>query len=395
VQLNQLGKPLPRSGHYDGVLLVSVVLLCIFGVIMVYSSSAILARAANESDTVYLRAQVGKLIFGLGLLLVFMRLPYRVLAGRFAVWAVLGSILLLGLLLLPLGLAVVVRGTRRFLNLGLFVVQPAEFARISLVVFLSAWGARVGEERMRGDRRTLVVPLVAIGLVAGLIVLQPNLSSAVLVGMLGFVLLWSAGQPWQRLAVVLVPLVGVVAVSLRGYQLRRIVGFLEGLTGGGGSGLSYHLKQSLIAAGSGGLLGKGIGQGLQKYHYLPFPHTDSILGVVAEETGFLGVLVLFVVYGIVFLRGLRIARHAPDRFSGLLALGLTLSVAVNVFLHSAVVLGVGPATGVPLPFISHGGSSLLVHLTAMGMLLSISRHVRPETEAVQRTWVPGALSRVS
>jgi cell division protein FtsW len=392
--MNRIGRPLPRSGHYDGVLLVSVVLLCIFGVIMVYSSSAILARAASQSDTVYLRSQVGKLCFGLCLLLLFMRIPYRVLAGRFAVWALLGSCLLLVLLLLPIGLAVVVRGTRRFLNLGLFVVQPAEFARISLVVFLAAWGARVGEERMRDNRRTLVVPLAAIGLVAGLIVLQPNLSSAVLVGMLGFVLLWLAGQPLKRLAVVLVPLVGVGAASLRGYQMQRIVGFLEGLPGGG-SGLSYHLKQSLIAAGSGGLLGKGIGQGLQKYHYLPFPHTDSILGVVAEETGFLGVLVLFVVYGIVFLRGLRIARHAPDRFSGLLALGLTLSVAVNVFLHSAVVLGVGPATGVPLPFISHGGSSLLVNLTAMGMLLSISRHVRPEAESVGRSWVPGALSRVS
>jgi cell division protein FtsW len=393
--MNQIGKALPRSGHYDGMLLLAVILLCIFGVIMVYSSSAILARAASQSDTVYLRSQVGKLFAGLGLLFLFMRLPYRVLAGRFAVWALGGSILLLGLLLLPLGLAVVVRGTRRFLNLGLLVLQPAEFARLSLVIFLAAWGARVGEERMRVNRRTLVVPLAAIGLVAGLIVLQPNLSSAALVGMLGFVLLWSAGQPIKRLAVILVPMLGVVAVNLRGYQLQRIISFLEGLLGGGSNGLSYHLKQSLIAAGSGGLLGKGIGQGLQKYHYLPFPHTDSILGVVAEETGFLGVLVLFAVYGIVFLRGLRIARHAPDRFSGLLALGLTLSVAVNVFLHSAVVLGVGPATGVPLPFISHGGSSLLVNLTAMGMLLSISRHVRPEAEAVQRSWVPGALSRVS
>jgi cell division protein FtsW len=393
--MNRIGKPLPRSGHCDGVLLVSVVLLCIFGVIMVYSSSSILARATNQSDTVYLRSQVEKLIFGLGLLLLFMRLPYRVLAGRFAVWALSGSILLLGLLLPPFGLAVVVRGTRRFLNLGLFVLQPAEFARLSLVVFLAAWGARVGEERMRDDRRTLVVPLVAVGLVAGLIVLQPNLSSAALVGMLGFVLLWLSGQPVKRLAVVLVPLTGAVAANLRGYQLQRIVSFVEGLLSGGGSGLSYHLKQSLTAAGSGGLFGKGIGQGLQKYHYLPFPHTDSILGVVAEETGFLGVLVLFVAYGIVFQRGLRIARHAPDRFSGLLALGLTLSVAVNIFLHTAVVLGVGPATGVPLPFISHGGSSLLVNLAAMGMLLSISRHVRPEAEAVQRTWVPGALSRVS
>lgn len=393
--MNRVGMALPRRGKCDGVLLTSVVLLCIFGVIMVYSSSAILARAANESDTVYLRAQVGKLIAGLGLLGLFMRIPYRVFAGRFAAWAFGGSVLLLVLLLLPTGLAVVVRGTRRFLNLGLLVVQPAEFARLALVLFLAAWGARVGEDRMRNDRRTLVVPLAAIGLVAGLIMLQPNLSSAALAGMLGFVLLWLAGQPLKRIVLVLVPLAGGVAVSLRGYQLQRIIDFLKGLMDGGSSSLSYHVKQSLIAAGSGGLLGKGIGQGLQKYHYLPFPHTDSILGVVAEETGFLGVLVLFTVYGIVFLRGLRIARHAPDRFSGLLALGLTLGVAVNVFLHSAVVLGVGPATGVPLPFVSHGGSSLLVNLTAMGMLLSISRHVRPQAEPVKRSWVPAALSRAS
>jgi cell division protein FtsW len=393
--MKQAGMPLPRRGQCDGVLLTSVILLCIIGVVMVYSSSAILARADNQSDTVYLRAQVGKLIVGLGLLALFMRIPYRVFAGRFAIWAFGGSVLLLVLLLLPTGLAVVVRGTRRFLNLGLLVVQPAEFARLALVLFLAAWGARVGEERMKQDRRTLVVPLAAVGLVAGLIMLQPNLSSAALAGMLGFVLLWLAGQPLKRLAFVLLPVVGVVAASLRGYQLQRIVTFLEGLLGGGTSSLSYHLEQSLIAAGSGGLFGKGIGQGLQKYHYLPFPHTDSILGVVAEETGFLGVLVLFTVYGIVFLRGLRIARHAPDRFSGLLALGLTLGVAVNVFLHSAVVLGVGPATGVPLPFVSHGGSSLLVNLTAMGMLLSISRHVRPQAEPVKRSWVPGAFSRAS
>ncbi len=392
--MSQIGRPLPRSGHYDGMLLASVILISLFGVIMVYSSSAILARTAAQSDTMYLRSQLGKLIVGLGLLLLFMRLPYRVLSGRAAAWALGGSVLLLVLLLLPLGLAVVVRGTRRFLNVGVLAIQPAEFARFALIIFLAAWGAHIGEDRMRQDRRTLVVPLAAIGLVAGLIVLQPNLSSAALVGMLGFALLWLGGQPLKRLALVLVPVVGLAAASLRGYQLQRIMDFLRSLIGGGGE-LSYHLKQSLIAAGSGGLLGKGIGQGLQKYHYLPFPHTDSILGVVAEETGFVGVLLLFVAYGILVLRGLRIARYAPDRFSGLLALGITLSVAVNVVLHSAVVLGVGPATGVPLPFISHGGSSLLVNLIAMGMLLSISRHIRPETEAVHRSRVSGALLRMS
>jgi cell division protein FtsW len=225
-----------------------------------------------------------------------------------------------------------------------------------------------------------------LGVLCGLIQLQPNLSSAALLGLLGLTLLWLGGQPLRRLLVLVAPVIPAALLTLRSYQWQRIVNFVQALLGGKEAELPYHLKQSLIAMGSGGFLGKGIGQGLQKYHYLPFPHTDSILGVVGEETGFLGVLVLFAVYGIVILRGLRIARLAPDLFSGLLALGLTLSMAMNVLLHSAVVLGVGPATGVPLPFVSHGGSSLLTNLCAMGILLSISRHVQPEPDLVRRPW---------
>lgn len=383
--MNSARQPLPRRRPVDGVLLTCVLLLCLFGIVMVYSSSAILATAEHQSHTVYLRSQLGKAVVGLILLFICSRLPYRVLAGR-AAWYLLGAaLLLLLLLLLPVGLAVVVRDTRRFLNLGFMAVQPAEFARLAMILCLASYASRK-QDWFRESWKSLVVPVLIIGSTAGLIVLQPNLSSALLLGLLGFALLWLGGQPLRRLLLCVAPVGVAVALTLRGYQLARITRFLDSIGGDGGTGLSYHLKQSLIAMGSGGLLGKGIGQGLQKYHYLPFPHTDSILGVVGEETGFLGVLVLFTVYGILLWRGLRIARLARDPFAGLVALGLTMSVAMNFLLHSAVVLGLGPATGVPLPFVSHGGSSLLTNLAAMGILLSISRTIEPAPLPAGRTW---------
>lgn len=373
-----------ESGKMDGVLLTCVLLLVLGGVVMVYSSSAILAQDQGGSETSYLRSQLEKAAVGVGLMFLFSRMPVRFFYGRSAWWALAIAGLLLLLLLLPIGLAVEVRETRRFLDLGLIRIQPAEFARLALLIFLAYYASKK-EEWFQKSKRSLIVPLGAIGGLAALTALQPNLSSAVLMVLLGFLLLYLGGQPLRRLLLVCVPALAVAPFVMKAYQVRRILHFWEYL-GGGAESLPYQVKQSLIAVGSGGLLGSGIGQGLQKYHYLPFPHTDFILGIVGEETGFLGLLVLFAFYGIILLRGLRIARHAPDRFTELLALGLTCSVALNFFLHSVVVLGLGPVTGVPLPFISHGGSSLLVNLTGMGILLSISRKARPAAEAIPKSW---------
>jgi cell division protein FtsW len=375
-----------EMGKVDGVLLTFVLFLVLGGVVMVYSSSAILAQDQGGSETSYLRSQMEKAAVGIVLMFVFSRMPIRLLYGRGAWWALAAAGLLLVLLLLPVGLAVKVRDTRRFLNLGIIKIQPAEFARLALLIFL-AYYASHKEEWFRKSWRSLIVPLGAVAGVAGLTALQPNLSSAVLMGMLGFAVLLLGGQPLRRLILLVVPVVAAAPFLMKAYQVRRILKFGEYL-GGGSESLPYQVKQSLIAVGSGGLMGRGIGQGLQKYHYLPFPHTDFILGIVGEETGFLGLLVLFTFYGFVLMRGLRIARYAPDRFSQLLALGLTMSVALNLFLHSVVVLGLGPVTGVPLPFISHGGSSLLVNLISMGILLSISRQARPAQESIPRAWNP-------
>ncbi len=381
-----------ESGRMDGVLLTFVLVLCLAGVLFVYSSSVILAQTEHKPDTAYLSSQVEKLVLGLILLAVCAKWQHRLLRGRIA-WLCLGvSTFLLILLLVPVGLSVEVRHTRRFLNLGVMQIQPAEFARLALIVFLAEYLSRK-EDRIRESWKSLIVPLGAILATAGLTVLQPNLSSAVLIGAIGFALLYLGGHPLKRLLVVAGPLAVVVLLTMKAYQLTRIrhlTHHFEGVD----SSLPYQVKQSLIALGSGGFFGRGIGQGLQKFHYLPFPHTDFILGIVGEETGFLGILALFTCFGVLILRGLRIARTAPDRFSELLALGLTLSVALNFILHSVVGLGIGPVTGVPLPFVSHGGSSLLMNLMAMGILLSISRHTRPALEVSPAWKAPGGSLRV-
>ncbi|MCA9726822.1 MAG: cell division protein FtsW [Candidatus Eisenbacteria bacterium] len=360
------------TGRTDKWLLVTVILLCLVGVLMVYSSSAILATVEASSQTAYLRALLPKLVLGVLCLAVLSQVPVRWFKGRAAIWALALAALALLVLVLPLGLTANGRGTKRFLDLGLLQVQPAEFARLGLVVFLS-WYASRDEEWVEKGWRGLRWPLLAVFGLAALIALQPNLSSAALLILLGFGVLFLAGQPILRLALGALPVV-LIPLVVQPYQLKRIQQFI---TQGGDGTLPYQVEQSLIALGSGGVTGKGLGEGLQKYFYLPFPHTDFILGVIGEELGFIGVFLLFVLFGIVIYRGLYIARNVSDRFAQLLAAGVTMSVAMNFLLHSVVTLGMGPVTGVPLPFISHGGSSLLVNLTAIGVLLSVSRLVRP------------------
>jgi len=371
-----------ETARIDRILLAAVLLLCGIGVLMVYSSSAILASFESSSQTAYLRSQIPKLILGIFSLIVLSRLPYYKLKGRPAIWAIGLAAATLLILLLPLGLTAEGRDTRRFLDLRFIQLQPAEFTRLALVVFVAAFAAR-REKWIESGWKGLIVPIGLTYILAGLILLQPNLSSALLLVFLCFSLLFLAGQPILRLAIAAVPL-ALGGLALRPYQITRVVEFF--FSGGNYESLPYQVKQSLIALGSGGLVGQGLGQGLQKYFYLPFPHTDFILGVVGEEWGFIGVFALFALYGTIVIRGLHIARNAPDLFSQLLASGLTLNLAMNFFLHSVVVLGLGPVTGVPLPFISHGGTSLLVNLMAMGLLLSISRSVVRQPDPFRRTW---------
>jgi cell division protein FtsW len=369
---------MPESSRVDRVLLWTVVLICLFGLVMVYTSSVIWAQRDHHSETFFLRSQLAKFLLGMVLLFPLSRVSYRRFNGSAARWLAGAAFLGMTLALLP-WFSRMYNGTRR----GLLGLQPAEFARLALVLFLAYFVAKCdkeGERRWRG----LLVPLGLTLAFALLAKLQPNLSSAVLLVCLGVGMLFAAGQSIARLALALVPAGLAVCAALKPYQIDRIRGFLEHR--GGTQNLQWQVEQSLVALGSGGLLGRGLGQGLQKFCYLPYSFSDFILGMVGEETGFLGVLILFTLFAVVLVRGFRIARRCPDTFGQMLALGLTLNLALNFLLHSIVGMGLGPVTGVPLPFVSHGGSSLLANLVAVGLLLSISRSIRPPAEAREPAW---------
>lgn len=349
----------------ERMIIVSVLLLCCFGLVMVYSSSAVLGISKSGSSVLFFESQLMKLLVGVIFLLCFWRLDYRNLEGRLA----RGALVVVFISLLTLAIQHWVTGkVCRWHTFGGLTIQPSEFARIILVVFLASYVSR--NERMMGGWRLLLVPgAIVIGMVA-LIANQPNLSMALIVLMLTVGILFIAGVPWKRLGLVTLGPAIIALFGMQVYQGERLKSFFAMLRG---EDAGYQLIQSITAVGSGGALGQGIGNGLQKYFYLPFPHTDFILGIVGEETGLLGITLLLISYSLLIIMGMVAARHAPDRFGTLLAAGLTWNLAMNVMLHGAVNLGLGPVTGVPLPLMSCGGSSLVANLTAIGILLSVSR----------------------
>ena len=266
-----------------------------------------------------------------------------------------------------------VNGARRWLfTFGGIGVQPSEFAKVAVILFTAA----VLERRMdKIDQVGALAPIALVaGLVCGLIVLEPDYGTALTVLLIVAVMVFAAGLPYRHvfvLTLVMMPVLVAVLVS-SDYRRRRLISFLDPWADPLGDG--FQLIQSQIAVGTGGLFGQGLMAGVQKLFYLPKPHTDFIYAVIAEETGLLGATAVLLCFGVIVWRGLRITAAAPDRFGVLLALGLTMMVALQAFVNISVVLGLMPTKGIPLPFVSYGGSSLLVSLLGMGILLNVSQH---------------------
>jgi cell division protein FtsW len=349
----------------------TVLLLCCFGMVMVYSSTAVLAVAEGRSSAHYFESQLVKLLLGCVLLATFWLIGYEWMRKRWVAWAALGlGLFSLLLLKLHIGVAPGVRADRWLYLFGM-TIQPSEFARIGLVVFM-AFYLREDEGR-HGLQKSFLLPAGAAVVVTMLVASQPSLSMAVLILALTLGVLYSAGFPIRWMAAAGIPAIAAAVVFMEDYQRLRVLGFL----GLAPSAVNYQVDQGMTAVGSGGLFGLGPGNGLQKYFFLPFPHTDFILGIVGEETGFMGIFLVFATYAALIHCGLTAARRAPDRFGSLLAVGLTWNLALNVLVHAVVNLGLGPVTGVPLPFFSFGGSSLLANMLAMGMLLAVARKSAP------------------
>ena len=360
-----------RKLKSDKVLFLATLLLVCASVVMVYSASAVLAMGRfQQPPWFFLLKQVVWAVVGVGLLAAAMRVDYRLLRNPSVIRAGL-AICVAALIVVLFGPAI--NGTRRWLSIAGVGIQPSELAKVAVILFTAA----ILERRMeKTDRVTpaLAPVLLVTGLVCGLIVIEPDFGTAFTLLMIVGTMVFAAGLPYRWLAgltLVAAPLLFAVLVSAP-YRVQRLLAFLDPWADPQGAG--YQVIQSQIAVGTGGLLGQGLMAGVQKLFYLPHPHTDFIYAVIAEETGLLGALVVLLCFGVILWRGLDIAASAPDRFGALLAVGITMMVTFQAFFNISVVLGLLPTKGIPLPFVSAGGSSLLVNLLAMGILLNVSQH---------------------
>lgn len=360
------------------LLLITLFLLS-FGLISVYSASAIKAQTAGLPDYYFVIRQATGGVAGLVLLAVMALVDYRWL--RLLAWPVLLFIVLLLFLMVVPGtqsLAPVINGARRWLYVGPVMLQPSEFAKLALI----AWTAMLAvkkQEKLPSLRRGLLPFLVVWSVVGGLIALQPSVSAAGLTVLLAVSVLFAGGARIGHFLVLGGLMLPVLWSRLGGaaYRARRITAFLDPSADVGNT--SYQIHQALIALGSGGILGRGFGHGQQKFGFLPEPHNDFLFAMIGEEWGFLGVTLLILLFTAFILIGYRIARNAPDLFGFLLAIGLTNLIAAQAMLHMAVNLALLPATGVTLPFMSYGRSSLLVCMAAVGILINIARHAEGRT----------------
>jgi cell division protein FtsW len=359
-----------RKLKSDKVLFLSTLLLVLASIVMVYSASAAMADVRFDNPYLFLVKQGMWAALGIALMSVVMRVDYRVWRQPAMVGATLG---VATLALIAVLFAEPINGTRRWFGVAGFGVQPSEIAKLAVIFFT----ASLLERRMSkiNDLRETLMPLGGvIGALTLLIVLEPDFGTAACLVATAGLMLFSAGLSLRYVAIAAASgvLTGAALIVISPYRLKRILSFLSPEDDPRGAG--FQLLQSLIAVGSGGWSGRGLMAGVQKLFYLPEPHTDFIYAVIAEELGLIGATLTLAAFVLITWRGLRVAGQAPDRFGAFLAIGLTGMIAIQSFINLSVALGLVPTKGIPLPFVSSGGSSLLINLVGMGILLNVSQH---------------------
>jgi len=367
----------------DKFLFWATLLLVCASVVMVYSASAVQAETRYGEPYRYLFKQLSWAVIGFLLLLGAMRIDYHHYRRPPVIWAVLGLVVA-GLL--KVFLFAPSNGARRWIAVAGVSMQPSELAKLAAIFFAAALLER-RMHRINEVTYALVPVAIVTTALAGLIVIEPDFGTSTMVVAVVGVMVFAAGLSYGYLIgglVMLLP-VAMILVASEPYRVRRVMTFLDPWQDPLGAG--YQQIQALIAVGSGGTFGKGLMGGVQKLFYIPEPHTDYIFAVIAEELGLIGTTVVLVCFAVIAWRGLRTALVAPDRFGSLLAIGLTMMVALQALFNMSVVLGMLPTKGIPLPFVSNGGSSLVVNLFAMGILLNVSQQASPT--AAMAVGVPG------
>ena len=366
-----------RKLQSDKWLFLATLALICASVVMVYSASALVALERFQQPYLFVTRQLMWAAVGVAVLSIVMRIDYRAYRNDRLIWVLLG---LVGMMLIAVLFRGPINGTRRWFGIGGFGIQPSELAKLAAIMFTALILER-RRHRINELGYSLVPIGVIVGVLTGLILLQPDFGTAVSLLAVIAVMVFAAGISYRYLlgaGLLMLPALYVIMMQAD-YRRRRLLTFMDPWADPLGDG--FQIIQSLIAVGTGGVLGKGLMSGVQKLFYLPEPYTDFIFAVIAEETGLLGASLVVMCFGVIAWRGLRTALRAPDSFGAFLALGITMMLVLQALVNISVVLGLMPTKGIPLPLVSNGGSSMLINLLAMGVLLNISQHTQRETGA--------------
>lgn len=355
------------KGKSDVGLIATALCLSLLGLLFIYSASSYSARLESGDAFHYVKTQSLALVIGLFAMIMLSNVNIASIEKISPILYIV-ALILLGAVFIPV-IGVESYGAKRWLNLGVFTIQPSEYAKFFMVAFIARFASKADMKKFGN----VIIVLLIGGAVCVLIMLEPNMSITMCVVAVLFVMLYASGSKLLHIALLVLPVLAgaIVLILIEPYRLQRLLAFLDPWQSPLDEG--YQLIQSYYALGSGGLFGVGIFNSRQKYLFLPFAESDFILSIIGEETGLLGVLVIMVLFCIILIKGIKIAKIARDRFSCYLAVGITAITTVQALLNMAVVCGAIPPTGLPLPFVSAGGSSLVAYMGAIGLLNGINK----------------------
>ena len=351
-------------------LFLSVLLISIFGIVMIYSASYIWAEYKYNDAFKFVKNQGLFLIIGIILMILISKVNYNIYKDKTKV-ILISCIVLLVLVLIP-GIGTIRNGSRSWFGIGSFGIQPSEFTKKGLIIFVSKYLAS-DDKRVKDIKHGVLPIILVLGFIFGLIMLQPDFGTGSIIVVTIIVLLFVGGVDFKFfLKIGVVGVIGVVIlIAIAPYRLARILSFLDPWSDPLGSG--FQIIQSLYAIGPGGLFGYGLGNSRQKHFFLPEPQTDFIFSIISEELGFFGCLLVVIMFFIICYQGFKISRRSNDKFAKFLSFGIIFQISFQACMNLMVVTGVIPVTGVTLPFLSYGGSSLLITLVSIGIVLNISR----------------------
>jgi len=366
-----------RKLQSDKWLFLATLALICASVVMVYSASALVALERFQQPYLFVTRQMMWAAVGIAVLSIVMRIDYRAYRNDRMIWLLLGAV---GVMLVAVLFSRPINGTRRWFGIGGFGIQPSELAKLAAILFTALMLER-RRTRINELQYSLLPIALIVGGIVGLILLEPDFGTSVsLLAVIG-VMVFAAGLSYRYMfgaALLALPALYVIVMQAD-YRRRRLLTFMDPWADPLGDG--FQIIQSLIAVGTGGVFGKGLMQGVQKLFYLPEPFTDFIYAVISEETGLMGATFVLLCFCVIAWRGLRTAMRAPDAFGAFLALGITMMLVLQALFNISVVLGLVPTKGIPLPLVSNGGSSMLINLVGVGVLLNISQHQSVETGA--------------